>query len=122
MPIQESGAMIISILFVEDSPEDVKLSLAELRKANLEIRADVVEDEPGFLEKLRTRTYDIIISDYSLPNWNGGRAIERLREARKEIPFILLTGHLGEEMAVECMKMGMADYILKDHVALLPAA
>ena len=66
--------MIISILFIEDSPEDVKLSLAELLKANLEVRADVVEDEPGFLEKLGTQTYDLIISDYRLPTWNRGQS------------------------------------------------
>ena len=114
--------MIIRILFIEDSQEDVKLCLAELRKANLEVLPDFVEDEQAFLEKIRTGTYDVIISDYRLPNWNGARAMEQLRQEGKEIPFILLTGHLGEEMAVECMKMGMADYVLKDHLALVPAA
>lgn len=114
--------MIINILFIEDSPEDVKLSLAELRKANLEVRADVVENESGFLEKLATQTYDLIISDYTLPTWNGGRAVELLKQQGKDIPFILLTGSLGEEMAVECMRMGMNDYVLKTHLALLPAA
>jgi signal transduction histidine kinase/HPt (histidine-containing phosphotransfer) domain-containing protein len=114
--------MIINILFIEDCPEDVKLSLAELRKANLEVRADVVEDEPGFLEKLGTQAYDLIISDYTLPNWNGGRAMEVLKQQHTDIPFILLTGSLGEEVAIECMRMGMADYVLKGHLALLPAA
>jgi signal transduction histidine kinase len=112
----------IRILFIEDNSLDVKQCLAELQKANLEIHADVVEDETAFLQKVRSAAYDVIISDYSLPNWNGGRAMEILKQERNEIPFILLTGHLGEEMAVECMRMGMADYVLKDHVALLPAA
>jgi signal transduction histidine kinase/AmiR/NasT family two-component response regulator len=114
--------MTISILFVEDSREDIKLCLDELRKADLEVSADVVEDEPGFLEKIRAKHFDIIISDYRLPKWNGAMAIEQLKQEGKEIPFILLTGHLGEEMAVECMKMGMADYVLKDQMALVPAA
>jgi len=114
--------MILSILFIEDSQEDVKLCLAELRKAGLEVNADVVEDEPALAEKIRTGTYDVIISDYRLPNWTGGRAIELLKQLGKDIPFILVTGCLGEERAVECMRMGMADYILKDHLALLPAA
>jgi signal transduction histidine kinase/BarA-like signal transduction histidine kinase len=112
----------ISILFIEDSPEDVKLCLAELRRAGFEVRSQTVEDEWQFLEKLRTGTYDVIISDYKLPSWNGARAIEQLKQLGKDIPFILLTGYLGEEMAVACMKMGMTDYVLKDRMALLPAA
>jgi signal transduction histidine kinase len=115
-------AVKISILFVEDNPADVQLCLAQLRRADFEVHSETVEDERGFLEKLRTETYDAIISDYSLPSWNGVRAMEQLRQQNKDIPFILLTGSLGEEKAVECMKMGMADYILKDHMALLPAA
>jgi two-component system sensor histidine kinase/response regulator len=114
--------MNISILFIEDSPEDVKLCLAELRRAGFEVRSERVEDEWQFLEKLRTGTYDVIISDYKLPGWNGGRAIEQLKQQGKDIPFILLTGYLGEEMAVACMKMGMTDYVLKDRLGLLPAA
>jgi two-component system sensor histidine kinase/response regulator len=118
----EGTAMKISILFVEDSREDVKLCLAELRRAGFEVRSETVEDERDFVEKLRTAAFDAIVSDYKLPNWNGVQAIQRLKQQKKEIPFILLTGSLGEERAVECMKMGMADYILKDRLALLPAA
>jgi signal transduction histidine kinase len=114
--------MIISILLIEDSSEDVELIQAELQRANLEFSSDVVYDEPGFLDKLQTDAYDVIISDYGLPNWNGGRAMELLKQHGKQIPFILLTGSLGEELAVECMRMGMADYVLKGHLALLPAA
>jgi two-component system, sensor histidine kinase and response regulator len=112
----------ISVLFVEDNPADVQLCLAQLKRAGFEIHSETVEDERGFLEKLRTETFDAIISDYSLPNWNGIRAMEQLRRQNKDIPFILLTGSLGEEKAVECMKMGMTDYIVKGHMALLPAA
>jgi signal transduction histidine kinase len=114
--------MQISILFVEDSRVDVKLCLTELRRAGFEVRSDTVEDEPAFVEKLRTGAYDAIISDYSLPNWNGGRAMEQLKQLGLDIPFILLTGALGEEKAVECMRMGMADYILKQNMCLVPAA
>jgi two-component system sensor histidine kinase/response regulator len=114
--------MKISILFIEDSPEDVILGLATLRRAGFEVCSDTVEDEWHFLEKLRTGTYDVIISDYKLPNWNGARALEELKRQGKDIPFILFTGSLGEKMAVECMKMGMTDYVLKDQMALLPAA
>jgi two-component system sensor histidine kinase/response regulator len=114
--------MNISILFIEDCREDVILGLAALRRAGFEVRSETVEDEWNFLEKLRTGTYDVIISDYKLPNWNGGRALEELKRQGKDIPFILLTGSLGEKMAVECMKMGMTDYVLKDQMALLPAA
>jgi signal transduction histidine kinase/AmiR/NasT family two-component response regulator/HPt (histidine-containing phosphotransfer) domain-containing protein len=121
MPAKELTA-VISILFIEDNPADVKLSLAELRKSNLEVRADVVVDEPGFLEILGTQAYDLIISDYTLPTWNGGRAIELLKQQGKDIPFILVTGSLGEEKAIECMRMGMNDYVLKTHLGLLPSA
>jgi signal transduction histidine kinase/BarA-like signal transduction histidine kinase len=114
--------MNISILFIEDCREDVILCLAKLEKAGFEVRSQTVENEWEFLEKLRTETYDLIISDYRLPNWNGGRAFEQMEQEGKDTPFILLTGSLGENLAVECMKMGMTDYVLKDQLALLPAA
>jgi signal transduction histidine kinase len=114
--------MKINILFIEDSREEVALCLAELRKAGLEVRSEIVAEEHEFLEEVQAGAYDVIISGYLLPNWNGLLAMELLKQRKKDIPFILLTGCLGEEKAVECMRMGLADYILKDRLALLPPA
>src|SRR5207245_11666873 len=65
---------------------------------------------------------DIVLADYNLSGWTGMDALAFLREKGKDIPFILVTGALGEEMAVECVKKGVSDYIRKDRLARLPVA
>ena len=112
----------LDILFVEDNTADVDLSLREFKKAELEVHADVVQTAQEFVERLSAKAYDVVLADYRLPGWTGMDALELLRQQGKEIPFILVTGALGEEMAVECVKRGVADYILKDRLVRLPVA
>src|SRR2546428_10406998 len=112
----------LDILFVEDNTADVDLSLREFKKAELEVHADVVQTAQEFVERLSAKAYDVVLADYRLPGWTGMDALELLRQQGKEIPFILVTGALGEEMAVECIKRGVADYILKDRLVRLPVA
>ena len=75
-----------------------------------------------FLAALQANTYDIVLADYRLPGWSGLDALEILRREGNDIPFILFTGTVGEETAVECIKKGATDYVLKDRPARLPHA
>jgi signal transduction histidine kinase/HPt (histidine-containing phosphotransfer) domain-containing protein len=112
----------IRILFVEDSPADLELSVLELKRAGLVVDATRVECRQEFLEKVQNETFDVVLADYGLPQWTGLEAFEELKRQGKDIPFILITGLLGEERAVECIKMGIADCVLKDSLARLPMA
>jgi diguanylate cyclase (GGDEF)-like protein/PAS domain S-box-containing protein len=112
----------LRVLFIEDNPADVELCLQELKRASLEVRADVVETPQQLAERLREKTYDIVLADYLLYDWTGMDAFDLLRKEGHDLPFLLLTGALGEEKAVECIQKGISDYILKDRLARLPAA
>jgi PAS domain S-box-containing protein len=112
----------LRILYIEDSPADAELCLHELRKAGFEVTADVVQTPENFDARIRSNRYDIILADYNLPQWTGMEALEHLREQDKDTPFILVTGALGEETTVECIKRGATDYVLKNGLARLPVA
>jgi PAS domain S-box-containing protein len=111
----------LQILIVEDQPADVDLMLYELRKAGYELEAACAETEAGYLRALEQRP-DLILADYTLPQFNGLRALELLQERGLEIPFILVSGTIDEEVAVQAMKNGAADYILKDRMGRLGQA
>jgi DNA-binding NtrC family response regulator len=110
----------LRVLFVEDSPDDAAILERELRRAGFDPNCKRVETEQEFLAELDNRL-DIILSDYSLPQFDGLRAAELLRETNLNIPFILISGTIGEEVAVDAMKKGAADYLLKDRIARLGA-
>ncbi len=112
----------LRILVVEHDQADVELCLLELKRAGIKVRADVVATPEEFSERLGRNTYDIILADYRLPNWTGLDALALLRQLAKDMPFLLVTGTLGEEAAVECIKQGVSDYILKDRLTRLPVA
>jgi two-component system, cell cycle sensor histidine kinase and response regulator CckA len=112
----------LRVLFVEDRPSDVELCLIELRNAGFDVTADTVETREQFEAKLRTGRYDVVLSDYRLPGWTGLDALTILRGLGRALPFILVTGSLGDEAAVDCVKGGAADYVIKDRLARLPVA
>jgi len=107
-------------LIVEDEPADVELALRALSLADLEVTSDVAQTANEFSELVRKNSYDVILADYKLPGWNGMESVEILRREGLDVPVILVTGALGELTAVECIKQGAADYVLKDHLARLP--
>lgn len=109
-------------LVAEDEPEDVELELRILRETGLDATADVAQTAEEFAELVRKNSYDVILADYKLPGWNGMESVEILRREGLDIPVILVSGALGELTAVECIKQGAADYVLKDHLARLPEA
>ncbi|MBW4679762.1 MAG: PAS domain S-box protein [Microcoleus vaginatus WJT46-NPBG5] len=111
----------IHILILEDSPADAELILRELRQAGFAPSWQRVETEPDYLSQLH-ESFDIILADYILPQFNALRALQLLRASNLDIPFIVLTGSQNEEVAVECMKQGAADYLLKDRLARLGPA
>jgi PAS domain S-box-containing protein/diguanylate cyclase (GGDEF)-like protein len=110
------------ILLVEDNSDDAALCLRALQKARKNIRLDVVRAADEFAGQLREKTYDVILSDYALGGWTGLDVLKNLHSEGRDIPFILVTGALGEERAVECIKNGVADYVLKDRLERLPLA
>jgi PAS domain S-box-containing protein len=112
----------LSVLLVEDNSDDAALCLRVLKKAHSEIRCDVVKTREEFVNHLRDGTYDIVLADYALGPWTGMEALNILRKSGLDIPFILVTGALGEEKAVACITSGVADYVLKDRMERLPVA
>jgi CheY-like chemotaxis protein len=111
----------LNILVVEDSQDDADLMLHELSRAGFNPTWKRVKEEAEFLAEIRKQP-DIILSDYALPSFTGLRAVKLLRESGLKIPFILVSGTVGEDIAVEAMKYGATDYLLKDRVARLGSA
>ncbi|MGB9074984.1 MAG: ATP-binding protein [Terriglobales bacterium] len=107
-------------LVVEDEPADAELVLRALRQAGLEASGDVAQTPEEFTDKVRKNSYDVILADYKLPTWNGMESVAALRREGLDIPVIVVSGALGELTAVECIKQGAADYVLKDHLTHLP--
>src|SRR5580693_10336372 len=106
------GTAALRVLLVEDQPIDAELCVQELTKAGFEVRVDRVDTEEQFAVRLGSQEYDIVISDYGIPGWSGLDALRLLKKTGKDIPFILVTGTIGEEAAVELMRGGLTDYIL----------
>jgi len=112
----------LRLLIVEHVAEDVELVLIALKESGVRPDHTVVQGKEEFRQALQSGRYDAVLSDYRLPSWNGLDALKELRESGRDIPFLLVTGTLGEEAAVECMKHGVDDYILKGHISRLPMA
>ncbi|MDZ7739522.1 MAG: PAS domain S-box protein [Bacteroidales bacterium] len=112
----------IKILFAEDLQTDVELAQREIRKGDIAFSHKVVDTEEGFRKALKEFNPDIIISDYSMPSFDGMAALQITRSVDSNIPFIVLTGSMNEETAVACMKAGANDYVIKEHINRLPYA
>ena len=107
-------------LLVEDNEVDAELVLRALRQDNFEVSALIVQDEPTFTRAVQTHHPEVVLADYNLPNWRGMETLEALRREGLDIPVILVSGSLGDVNAVECIKRGATDYVLKDGLARLP--
>ena len=112
----------IRILQVEDDPLDAELIQAELDADGIEYDVRLVDDEAGFNACLETFQPDIVLSDLSLPGFSGQRALELLRQHDEDLPFIYVSATLGEEAAVEALRNGATDYILKQNPTRLASA
>lgn len=112
----------VRVLLVEDSAEDAELNLAELERAGLCVTDRRVDDEAGLREALAEFRPDIVLSDLSLPGYDGYAALRLVRGQAPGLPFLFVSGTMGEEAAVEALRQGAADYILKHNMARLGAA
>ncbi len=112
----------LRVLLVEDSEDDAALLLRELKKAGIQPTVERVETAESMRKALQKKEWDVIISDYVLPTFSGLDAIELLKKTQKDLPFIIVSGKIGEDTAVETMKAGAHDYIMKGNLArLIPA-
>jgi diguanylate cyclase (GGDEF)-like protein/PAS domain S-box-containing protein len=113
---------ILRILLLEDNSADAELNERVLRKAGLEFISNCVDSEPAFKQALDDFKPDIVLADYNLPSYNGRAALEYIQHNYPDLPVIMVTGAIGEEIAAELLRAGARDYILKDRLARLPAA
>jgi diguanylate cyclase (GGDEF)-like protein/PAS domain S-box-containing protein len=112
----------IRILMVEDRPEDAELLLGEMRRNGLAVITRRVESEADYVDALDHFAPDLILSDYTLPGFDGPLALQIARQRRPDTPFIFVSGTIGEERAIEALRQGAVDYVLKDSRArLVPA-
>jgi two-component system cell cycle sensor histidine kinase/response regulator CckA len=112
----------LRVVIVEDVPEDAELLCRYLTRAGFELHSDVVSTRSALAERLRTTACHLVLSDFNLRDWSGLDALEIVRQQGRDIPFILVTGTIGEERAVQVMKAGAADYVLKDNLSRLSEA
>src|SRR6266700_2725322 len=112
----------LRVLLVEDNPADIELVSRELRRGGFDLTMDVVETEEEFTAQVRSNSYQVVLADYNLPQWRGLEALNVLRNEKLDVPLILVSGALGDVSAVECIKQGAMDYVLKDRLARLPVA
>ncbi|MBN8710282.1 MAG: hypothetical protein BGO12_21320 [Verrucomicrobia bacterium 61-8] len=111
----------LRLLLIEDNQFDAELTLRALRSADFDLDYCRVETEADLVAAL-DREIDIVLSDYCLPQLNGLRALEIVKESRPDVPFIIISGTIGEETAVDAIKKGATDYLLKDRLARLGSA
>jgi len=110
----------LHILVLEDNMLDAELAILALDHAGYACQWDCVDTRDAFLAHLDGQTYDLVISDYNLPMFDGLSAVQLLRQRDPDLPFILVSGTLGEETAIESLKAGATDYVIKSHLARLP--
>ncbi len=112
----------IKLLLVEDSPDDSDLLLKHLKRAGLETIHERVETERAMISALESKEWDTVICDYDIPGFGVIPALLLLKEKKPDIPCIVVSGSVGEDRAVETMKSGASDYIMKDNLTrLVPA-
>jgi two-component system, cell cycle sensor histidine kinase and response regulator CckA len=111
--------MALRLLLLEDNPYDAELAGAMLEAAGYTCHWERVETREDFLARLDTPQYDIILADYRLPSFDGLSALRLFRERCLDIPFVILSGTMGEEIAIESLKAGATDYVLKNRLTRL---
>ena len=112
----------LSILLIEDSPDDAELLYHALRSAGFRFQVQRVDTARGFENLLEKGPWDVVISDYSMPGFDGLSALHILKNRGMELPFIMVSGQRGENFAVEVMKAGAHDFIVKSNLSRLGPA
>lgn len=112
----------IKALLLEDIRKDAELLEEMLTDRGLDLNMDVVENKVDYISKLTSNNYDVIFADFTLPSFNGQDALKLAKEICPAVPFICISGTIGEDKAVELLKQGATDYVLKDRMERLPFA
>ena len=110
----------LKVLYLEDSPHDVEIIRELLKDAGYDLSMDCADKKKEYTSLLSERTYDIILSDFTLPGFNAFGALDLAKKICPEVPFICVSGSIGEETAIELIKQGAVDYVLKDRMVRLP--
>ena len=110
----------LRVLLVEDSAADAELAILTLEGAGLDFTYDIAATIEACQHLLQTHQYDVVLSDYRLPGADAYQTLALLKQSQQDIPLILVTGALGEDASVDCIKAGMTDYVLKDRLFRLP--
>src|SRR3954451_10267103 len=124
MPGTEKSRRVkpLNLLLVEDSEDDAELVLLELRRGGYEASWSRVDNADDMRAQLGANKWDLVIADYVMPRFSGPAAMKLLQESGYDIPIIIVSGHIGEDIAVSAMKSGANDYVMKDRLArLVPA-
>lgn len=119
---RETARKRIRVLCIEDSPDDQELVLIELRRGGYQVEHERVETAEAMLAALESRSWDLVLSDYSMPQFSAPDALAVVNRLELDVPFIIVSGTVGEDIAVEAMRSGASDYVLKGNlVRLCPA-
>ncbi|MFZ6750571.1 EAL domain-containing protein [Undibacterium sp. Ren11W] len=113
---------LLSVLIVEDSASDAALMLRHLRKAGFEVSYTRVETGEQMQQALRAQSWDVVLCDFSLPGFDAKQALKTLQATALDIPFIVVSGSIGDETAIELMRTGAQDYLMKSNMARLAPA
>ncbi|MGR3173646.1 MAG: response regulator [Candidatus Scalindua sp.] len=109
----------IRVLMIEDSEDDAALIMRELERNGYEVMPERVDTQKAMEDSLDRQEWDVIIADYSMPQFDAVKAFKLIRERKLDLPFILVSGVIGEDVAVEAMKVGVHGYVMKDNLARL---
>jgi signal transduction histidine kinase len=112
----------LRLLHLEDSELDHQLTMAQLLRAGWYFEASRVDTAKAFADALAAHDWDAVLSDYSLPGYTGLMALDHVRQRDPDLPFVLISGEIGEDMAVDAMRRGASDYLLKSNLARLAPA
>src|SRR5260370_12623192 len=118
----QANTPLLRLLLTEDNAADADLELRELKRAGLRVAHRVADTEQGFVSSLRAFCPDVILSDFSMPGFDGMAALALARELAPDTPFVFVSGTLGEEYAIRALRNGATDYVLKTNLVRLPPA
>lgn len=119
---QPAADKVLRLLCAEDNPRDLKLITEILKKAGYLLELDAVNESRLFRERLEQGEHDLIICDFDIGDWTAIDALGIVKASGKDVPFVVVSGSMGDEAAAECIKHGATDYVLKDRMTRLPSA